>query len=118
MISFSSLPVCIGSFTAGIAYACFGIFTTAAQTTANIALSTTDAAVGFVGGPWLQMPFRIVRGIAQPIAEKTVQTAALTVSLTTGVLVGTTVFVGQLWNAPQKLKADPKNEEWVVIPSS
>ncbi len=110
-----------GSFTAGIVYTGLNICTTAAQTTANIALTATESIVGLVGGPWIQLPFRVARGVVQPLAEKTAQTANLAIGLTAGALVGTTAFVGQtLWNRTQtqKLKADIKSEERVVIPSS
>jgi hypothetical protein len=118
MISFSSFPMFVGSFTAGLVYTGLSICTTAAQTTANVTLTATECIVGFVGGPWLQLPFRAVRGIVQPLTEKTVQTATLAISLTSGAIVGTTAYVGQtLWNREpsQKLKTDIKNEEWVVL---
>ncbi len=111
----------VGSFTAGLVYTGLSVCTTAAQTTVNIALAATESVVGIVGGPWIQLPFRAVRGAVQPLAEKTAQTANLAISLTSGALVGTTAYVGQtLWNRArsQKLNADIKNEEWVVIPSS
>lgn len=113
----------VGSLTAGIVYTGISIFTMAAQTTTNIALVTTDTVLGFVGGPWIQMPFRLVRSVAQPVAEKTVQTATLGISMATGAVIGGTVFLGQKLVASrshdtQKLKTDPKSEEWVVISAS
>lgn len=118
MISFSSFPMFVGSFTAGLVYTGLNVCTTAAQTTANITLTASECVVGIVGGPWLQLPFRAARGLVQPLAEKTAQAATLAISLTSGALVGTTVYIGQtLWNhtQSQKLKADIKNEEWVVL---
>ncbi len=122
MISFSSLPMFAGSLASGIMYTGLSLFTTATQATAHIALTTADTVLGIVGGPWIQMPFRVVHSIAKPVAEKTVQTATLGISLATGAVVGGTVFLGQKLfttrSAVEKLKSDPKNEEWVVISAS
>lgn len=118
MISFSSFPMFVGSFTTGLVYTSLSICTVTAQTTANITLTASECVVGIVGGPWLQLPFRAARGLVQPLAEKTAQVATLAISLTSGALVGTTAYVGQtLWNRAQsqKLKVDIKNEEWVVL---
>lgn len=122
MISFSSLPMFAGSLAAGIAYTGISILTTAVHTTVNFAGLATETVVGIVGGPWLQTPFRIVRSIAQPIMERTSQTAVLSISVATGAVVGSTVYIGQrLFSGEsilKKLKKQHKNEEWVVITGS
>lgn len=121
MISFSSLPMFAGSLAAGITYTGVIFFTTAVQKTVNLVGLATDTVLGMVGGPWIQIPFRIVYLVAQPVAEKTVQTASLGISLVAGTIVGGTVFLGKkllLSNTrPKKLKKNHKNEEWVVIPN-
>jgi hypothetical protein len=120
MLSFSSFPMFAGSLAAGIFYTGMTFATSAIHTTANIALATADSVIGIVGGPWIQLPFRVVRNVAQPVTEKTVQAATLGISLVGGAVVGGVAYLGQTMTQrmSQKLKTDPKNEEWVVISAS
>lgn len=120
MLSFSSFPMFAGSLTAGIFYTGITLFTSTVHTTVNIALATTESVIGIVGGPWIQIPFRLTRGIAQLVAEKTVQVGTLGISLVSGAVVGGVAFLGETitYSMRQKLKNGPKNEEWVIIGSS
>ncbi len=122
MLSFSSLPMFAGTLVTGIAYTGMSLFTTAAKTTINLTGAATDAVIGIVGGPWIQIPFRVVRSVAQPVVEKTVETTILGTNLATGAIVGTTVYLGQRLflyvSGTEKLKKDLKNEEWVLIADS
>ncbi len=90
-----SLPVFVGSLTTTVIYTGFSLATTAAKTTTNIALTITDSVLGLVGGSWVQIPFRTIRGIAQPAAEASVQLATLGASMVAGAVLGSSVYIGE-----------------------
>ncbi len=90
-----SLPVFVGSLTTTVIYTGFSLAATVAKTTTNIALTVTDSLLGLVVGSWVQIPFRAIRGIAQPAAEASVQLATLGTSMVAGAAVGSSVYIGE-----------------------